>query len=99
MVTVSGVKQHNSEITALATKGDFILSGCLDGYIGITTIKKASMTTLIGTKETENVDGSINQLEFAGNYFISGSIHEKIDWYDLGKAKKIISSPLKVFYF
>lgn len=62
IVTVAGVKQHKSQISVLKTKGDFILSGCIDGYIGVTTIKKATMTTLIGIKQTEDVDGAINQL-------------------------------------
>lgn len=55
------------------------------------------MTTLIGTKQTEETDGAINQLEFAGSYFISGSAEDKIDWYDLGKAKKLFTSAIEVY--
>lgn len=52
IVVVSGIKQHKSELSVIKTKGDIVLSGCIDGYIGITSLKKASLTTLIGTKET-----------------------------------------------
>lgn len=54
------------------------------------------MTTLIGTKETESLEGAINQLEFAGAYFMAGCTEGRIDWYDLGKAKKLIQSPIEV---
>lgn len=50
IVTVAGVKQHQSEISVLKTKGDFVLTGCIDGYIGVTSLKKATLTTLIGVK-------------------------------------------------
>lgn len=39
-----------------------MLTGCIDGYIGVTSLKKATLTTLIGVKETEDVDGAINNL-------------------------------------
>lgn len=45
---MTGQKQHKSEISAVRTKGDVILSGCIDGFVGISSIKKSTMNTLIG---------------------------------------------------
>ena len=54
------------------------------------------MMALIGSKETEDTSGSINHLEFAGNYFISGSSEDHVDWFDLTKTKKLFRSTLEV---
>ena len=47
------------------------------------------MTALIGTKETEEIYGGINHIQFAGNYFIAGPAQDCIDWFDLTKTKRI----------
>lgn len=57
------------------------------------------MTTLIGSKQTEDLEGSINVLEFAGNYFMAGSVSDNIDWYDLSKTKKLFKSPIQVIFY
>lgn len=88
-ITISGIQQHQAEISAIRSKGDVIISGCIEGFVGVTNIKKGAMLALIGSKETEETNGSINHLEFAGSYFISGSSVECIDWYDLAKTKKL----------
>jgi hypothetical protein len=96
IVTIAGAKQHKSEISVLKTKGDIVLSGCIEGCIGVTTIKKSAMTALLATREPTDPDGPINQLEFAGNNFIIGSTFNYIDWYDLSKTKKLFQSPTEV---
>lgn len=57
------------------------------------------MTTLIGSKQTQDLEGSINVLEFAGNYFMAGSVSDNIDWYDLSKTKKLFKSPIQVIFY
>lgn len=57
---MTGQKQHKSEISAVRTKGDVILSGCIDGFVGISSIKKSTMNTLIGGNEKEDADLAIN---------------------------------------
>lgn len=54
------------------------------------------MMTMIGTKEVQEVNGSVNQIEFAGNYVMVATTEEKLGWYDPNKAKKIFTNELKV---
>ena len=96
--TISGIHQHKAEISAIKCRGDIIISGCIEGYVGVSSIKMGSMVALIGSRETEELNGSINHLEFAGGYFISGSSLDSIDWFDLGKTKKLFNNPLEVYF-
>lgn len=82
----------------MVTKGNIILTGCIDGYVGVSNIKNNMMTAILGTKETDEIYGSINHLQFAGNYFIAGAAQECIDWYDLTKTKKIFHSEMEVHF-
>jgi hypothetical protein len=62
IAVIAGHKQHKAEISALKTKGDIVLSGCIEGRICVTSIKKSAITALIETRETEDIDAPINQL-------------------------------------
>ena len=52
-MTIGSHIQHNSEISAMKVKGNIIVSGCIDGYVGISSISNCKMMALIGTKEAE----------------------------------------------
>jgi WD40 repeat protein len=48
--TITGPLQHQTEISAIKSKDNFLVSGCIDGYIGVASLSNYKMLSMIGAK-------------------------------------------------